>query len=228
MRRTSLYFACVFVVEIIVFSFLLVWVFDVTAENQLDRVKTLASILAPFGSILLTSALVYHNYWQRPELKMLGVLIEPLDANGQNVAKNKYKKTGYRKDFNIAKKQAFDQIMPVVQSGYMKIECQSRPSKIRILADIGNIGINETAIHEYSVELLAPEKKIVAIYSVKEILKHQMKVTLDFEYPEANLLVDESLTLRITAKASTEKKSKKINVIISDGCKTIKWRQLNR
>jgi hypothetical protein len=194
----------------------------------LTRVSTLSSILAAFGSLLLTSGLVYHNYWQHPELRILDISIEPIDVNGQNVAKTEYKKPGYRKDpKNPDKYIPFEQICPKMEQGFMMVECVSNSSKIRILTDVCNVGINETTIHEYIGELLKPTKRIVGIYSCTETLQHQKKVTLGFDYPDNSLLRDGHWVFRITVKASTERKLRELEVVTENDCKTIKWRQLD-
>jgi len=228
LRRISLVFIIVFLIEITILSFLLAWCFVATADNQLERVKIISSTLVTFGSLFLTSGLVYHNFWQHPELRIIGILVRPLDSSGQDVAKPEYRKACYRiEGHNPQTLTPFDQMCPQKENGALRVECSSRSSKIRISASICNIGINETTIRECTNEELKPVKGIVGIYSYKESLPHQGVFDADFDYPVSTLLKDGDYEFRITVVAATEKRTRRLHITISDDCKTVVWWEID-
>lgn len=222
-RRVSVIFGLAFIVEIIIFSLLLYQVYS-TLE-QLERLKTLSSTLAAFGSILVTTALVYHNFRQKPELRMLDVIADPRDGQGKTVL-NK----GYR--LNIYQRVAGGRIVlspnpkpkqirrfPCV---IKEVKCDALPQTIRVAVDVANVGLLETAIHKYTVEEIYPNEE-KQIFICRERLRYQERATLDFPCPLKGTLKEGLYGFKIDVVATTEKRSKNVWIRVSKDLKTITW-----
>jgi len=229
LRRISFGFMIIFSVEIILVIVMSFWVINITAGDESKRAEIFSSLFAASGSILLTSALVYHNYWQRPELKIMDIIIDPLNAHGQNVADKKYRSFVFVKDPTVAGgNSSFYQTRPKVNNGFLEVK-SSQFCKMRVATDVCNVGVSETTIHEYRVKEIKPIERLVGVYCSRETLPHQKRITLDFNYPEgkSTFLERGNYEFEIEVIAATEKKSRRIMVIVPDDFKTIRWRQLD-
>lgn len=222
-RRVSVIFGLAFVIEIIIFSLLLCQVYS-TLE-QLELLKTLSSTLAAFGTILVTTALVYHNFRQKPELRMLDVIADPRDGQGNSVLSKGYRLNVYQRvpgGRTVLNPNPKPQQIRRFPYTIKEIKCDSPPSTIRIAVDVGNIGLLETAIHEYTVEELHPDEE-KQIFISRERLRYQERVTLDFPCPLRGTLKGGLFGYKIDIFATTEKRSKNIWIRISKDLKTITW-----
>lgn len=226
MRRISVVFILVFGIEIVVFLALFLWFFGIASRDELGRVDVFSTILAALGSTLLTSGLVYHSLCQRPELKILDVVIDPWDARGNNIAEAKYTNLVFVRDPE-ARYRRYIQTRPETEQGFQQVRSTSRCARIRVSTDVCNVGVGDTTVHEYSVTEAKPSQRLLGRYVTGVTLPHQKRTTLDFNYPEdpSILLSSGEYEFEITVSAATESKSRRIDVIISDDLKTIRWKR---
>jgi len=230
LRAVSSYFTLIFLAEITLLLGLLSWSYKVTNGNEIERVRAFSETLAAFGTILLTSSLVYHEFWQRPELRILDTIVDPIDANLKNIADADYAGSIYfahpelSKDF-VAKNQT----RPKKVGKFLKVKSTRECARIRVSTDVCNVGVAETTIREYEISQLKPIRRIIGVYDHEITLPHEKRTSLLFYYPEtaSSFLEGGIYEFKITARASTQKKSKTITLNVSDDRKTIKWRQLD-
>lgn len=218
----------IFAVEILVLMTMLVWVYGITTADRVERANIFSRLVAGFGSVLLTSGLLYHNFWQRPELAMMDIVIDPLDARGKNIAEPDYTRWFFTKDPSDPEHYSREpHTSPKKRDRFLEVRSTSEPVKVRILFDICNVGISETTIHEYTIREFKPTQRLVGNYSHRESLPHQKRVTLGFIYPDQpeTLLRGGEYEFEIIVIGSTTKKSRRFKMLISNDLKTIRWQK---
>jgi len=143
----------------------------------------------------------------------MGTIINPLNTRGRNIATAEYR--------------IHNQTFPKSKHGFLGVKSIYRFSKIRVSTDVCNVGIHQTSIYEYIIKLIKPDERLVGIYPKEENMPHQKRVTLSFDYPEGRSPLRRSglYEFEMTVKASTQRKSRRIRVIVSEDFKTIKWQQ---
>ena len=230
LRRVSILFTIIFVVEILVFAVMFLWVYSITIEDPIEQARIFSRLLAGFGSVLLTSGLLYHSFWQRPELAMMDIVIDPLDAREKNIAEPDYIRWVFSKDPNDPKGYIREPYTsPKKRNRFLEVRSTSEPAKIRISFDVCNVGISETTIHEYTVKEVKPTERLVGNYSNRQSLSHQKRITLDFVYPDqpGALLRGGEFEFNIVVIGSTARKSRRFGIFISSDLKTIRWQKID-
>ena len=79
-RQVTKNFGLIFFIEILILGFIL-YLSYFTIENASDKIIHTGSILASFIIVFLTTALVYSNFLQRSEMKLMNFLIVPVHLN---------------------------------------------------------------------------------------------------------------------------------------------------
>ena len=219
LRRVNLWFGIIFGVEVLLIIGAVFYIPHIV-HDETRLTDILSSMLVSFGSLLITTALVYHNFWLHPDLKMMNITVEPLDPNLRNIAEAKYKSPVFERiPEGIAHKP--DKTIPRVENGYEVVESNSPFSIMRISTDVCNVGGSETTIHEYKVEQLKPIQKVLGTYIFRRSLPNEKRETIDFLYAKP---ASGEYKFEFSVVASTAKVSRRFTVIVSDDVKTVKWR----
>jgi hypothetical protein len=225
-RIVSQIFMPIFLGEAVGFATTLWWFMSMNIADRLQQFQALSNVLFAFGSLFLTTALVYHEFVQNPELRIAQILIDPLDAAGENVAKDKYKLRRHRVDSNANPvTQTIMQTTPVARKGFLEAVCINEYRKLRVGVIICNVGVNATTVTEYSVRQIEPTEEVLGTYEQIEVLEHEKNIVLSFEFPEdESELQSHDYKLEITVIGSTTKKSKTLEIKVPPNHKTVAWR----
>jgi len=220
LRRISSKFAIIFGIEFFVLIVIVVSIFLAVKEMS-EIVRILSSLSFSFGSLLLTTGLVYDHFLLHPELRIMNIVVEPLDMNLQQLAETEYRSPVVEsKGWAHHDKCLKDNIIPKEKNGLKIVNSTSPCSKIRVSTDVCNIGGSETTIHEYIVREVQPNKR-PETYIFRKPLQNEKRETIDFTYPATS----GECEFEITVVASTQKKSRRVKVVVSDDLRTIKWQE---
>lgn len=215
----------IFIIEILTLVGVSFYIFG-TIKEQSKLVEIFSGVLFSFGSLLLTSGIVYHHFWLHPELMITNVIVEPQNEESQNIAGAEFRTSVYRYH---PRRRLPDNIHPKKEGNFWYVKSTSRCSKLRVSTDVSNIGGSEMVIHEYTVKELKPTDRLPETYAFlpRETLPNQKRKTIEFFYPN-----DPSVTLgsgeyefKIEVTASTQKKARRVKIIVSDDLMTIKWQE---
>jgi hypothetical protein len=213
-RRLHIVFVSVFIFEVVLVGYFLVF--------ALQKPETMASVIGPLGSLLLTTALVYSALRQGPALRFMGFAIHPEDWNlledehkGILIvrASLEFKERLQLPDLHPKKTRRFPYIV-------QEVKCKSAPSKLRMANDITNIGTNATWVHEYTVQEGSGRP---VRYVVRNEVDPQKRIPLDHIFPIDGGLSEGFYELKITAIAATQQLSQSCWVWVSQDRKTIRW-----
>lgn len=145
-------------------------------NNESERIKSTASIIASFVVGLLTTSLVYYNFYQMPEFAFTGFLVEPI--------RNDY---GHMK--SCASEQYLEQFAGSGQlrnDKYSKkyltlvkiVKCNETPEELRISNDVTNIGLHTVNLHEIRYYITYPTQYLLEIKPKRISLKHEERETI--------------------------------------------------
>jgi hypothetical protein len=229
-RRIDLFFLILFVLQIA-----LLVNYGIDWQLKSLQINTVGSLL----TTLLTTALVYVYLGQRPELRLIGFLVEPKDASQKLVCKDQYKEhlyheMGIKEEIlqSIAMpsreqiKHAYSQYFPVEKK---IVECKRPPELLVIRNDITNLGSSTTRTHEYQFEQIQPVKRKGPKVIFREMLEHQQRQTIlaifpnHFEFGKKVDLVDGLYEFKLTVYTATKKCVKRIWILVSQKATKIEW-----
>jgi hypothetical protein len=230
MRRISLTFGIIFTVEFVTLFGMLLWFME-KINDSAKLAEISSGALFSFGSLLLTSAIVYHHFWLHPELRVLNVTVEPITDNGNSLAKSEYRHPVFERT-NYGLTRYPDVVNPKEENGFKIVETDIAYSGIRVSTDVCNIGGSETTIHEYVVREVKPDRKRIETYICRRSLPNEKRETIDFFYPTLSTLRKESIQsgeyeFEIVVKATTHEKKRRVKIIISKDLKIVKWKELD-
>jgi hypothetical protein len=213
-RRLHVFFAMIFIVEIILGCYL----------GYRQKNENVATVIGGFGSLLLTTALVYSNLSKSPSLRFLGISIEP---SQRDLLDDEYKTTLYvpnvatgRWPSRITLVQANAKNLRRFPRIVREIRCKAAPTQLRVADDLTNIGSEPTSIHEYNVEEKPGPR---SLYVKRDTIGPQQRVTLDHTFPRDEKLHKGFCQLKITAIAATQELSTSCWIWISPNGETIRW-----
>jgi hypothetical protein len=179
-----------------------------------------SSLLFSFGSLLLTTAIVYDYFWRHPELSLTGVIIEPYDSNQNNIVDQRFRRPVYERAGSGTYLHLGDNIIPDTEDGFKVIETSSPCYTIKVTGDVCNIGGSKTTIHEYTIRMLKPNKTDIGTYIFRRELEHEERATIDFTYPATS----GEFEFEIEVISSTKKKSRRVKIVVSDDLMAINWK----
>jgi len=218
-RRVDRYFSPFFIVQIIL---LLFYGIDWQKNLQINVVSSLITSL-------LTTALVYVYFAQRPELRFIGFLVEPKGNSSSLVCKEEY----IEKILESSDKPLVSQVRHVHSKNFpvvkKKVECEQPPCTLVIRNDITNLGTSITKIHEYQFEQIQPVKRKSLKKAYREDLAHQERKTVSIIFPtefpsdKKESLKDGLYEFKLTVYAATQKCSKRIWILVSENTMKIEW-----
>jgi hypothetical protein len=228
-RRIDRYFSPLFIGQIALLLFLLLYGIDwrlITIAWQLisPQINTVSSLLIS----LLTTALVYVYFAQRPELRFTGFLVEPKENSSVLVCKEKYIEKILEENGILVPqvRHVHSQNFPVLKK---IVECKKPPQALVIRNDITNLGTAITKIHEYQFEQIQPVERKSIKKVFREDLTHQERKTVSIIFPtefpsdEKESLKDDLYEFKITVYAATQKCTKRIWILISQNTMKIEW-----
>lgn len=222
-RTVSKIFGVIFVVEIVIFSTIFLWSYH-GINDESERIKSTASIIASFVVGLLTTSLVYYNFYQRPELAFIGFLIEPkrkLNDVEQHCAKKEcLEQVGG--DYQV-RNDIYSRKFP---AWVKKVECESSPSFLRIRNDLTNLGFFTANVPEIRYYKTFPSQALLYVLPKRISLEHQEREVIEFPYDilsNAMRIERGTYGLKLEVIGATVKCSKQLWIHISEDLKTIKW-----
>ncbi|CAD6495008.1 MAG: hypothetical protein EMLJLAPB_01094 [Candidatus Argoarchaeum ethanivorans] len=239
MRKWSKWFLAVFLIEGIIFIWLISWIFTSISSLEVgEQIKTISYVIGAFASTLITTALVYHGFIQEPELGFTGFLIEPKDLKNNTVAKEDY--IEYVNNSHRQVKHCYSRGFLRKKLLWVKIvECNEPPKYLRIANDITNLGFHETYVHEIQFEQTYPKQEELKpkkhVEQIGRALTPQVRDVRDIKFPsdfyEGELSELKKLIkiggrlyrLKFTSFGATMHCSKEVWLNISEDMKTIEW-----
>ncbi len=219
LRRISWYFSISIISEIITLLILCGLVYQTLQGAKFW--EFFSGLLFSFGSLLMTTAIVYDYYWRHPELSLRGVTIEPYDSNQNNIVDQRFRRPVYERVGDGTYLNLGDNIIPDTEDGFKVIETSSPCYTIKVIDDICNIGGSKTTIHEYIIRMLKPNKTDIGTYIFRRELENEERATIDFTYP----VTSGEFEFEIEVISSTKKKSRRVKIVVSDDLMTIKWKE---
>lgn len=219
LRRVSWYFSIFIISEITALLILSGLVYPTLQGAKFW--EFFSGLLFSFGSLLLTTAIVYDHFWQHSELRLTGVTIEPLDSNQNNIVDQRFRRPVYEIMGHGTYSRRGDNIIPDMEDGFKVIETSSPCHKIRVADDVCNIGGSKTTIHEYIIRMLKPNKRDIGTYIFREPLENEERATIDFIYPATS----GEFEFQIEVISSAKKKSRRVKIVVSDDLMKIKWKE---
>lgn len=228
-RTISKIFGVIFVVEIAIFSTILLWSYHGISDES-ERIKSTASIVASFVVVLLTTSLVYYNFYQKPELAFTGFLIEPKErtqtseqtpTGEQHCAKEEYlEQVGG--NYQVRN----DKYSKKFPTWVKKVECKSPPSFLEVRNDLTNLGFFTANIHEIRYYKTFPSQALLYVLPKRRSLAHQARETIIFPQDILSKVMRierGTYGLKFEVIGATMKCSKQLWIHISEDLKTIKW-----
>lgn len=214
MRKWTKIFLLIFIVEIIVFAILILSIyFNISGLEE--QIKTISYVLGALATSLITTALVYHNFSQEPELGLTGFHISPKP--------------------NIVVKQGDSRKFPV---GVKIIECDKPPEYLLVQNAITNLGLGEIEVHACQVEQTYPDTKKFKpkpwekrrngnlIYQARDSIDVKFPSDVYESEPQLKELIREEgglYRLKFNIVCATIKYRKQVWINISEDMKTIEW-----
>lgn len=224
-RRISKLFGLVFFLEITILGYFLYLGYS-AIDDQSEQIKNTGSVLASLMTVLITTALVYYNFYQMPELKFTGFSIIPLifdNDRGENLtnAKEDFLEHG---TYQI-RKDVYSIKFPIY---IKKVECKEKPLFLRVRNKITNLGLNRANINEIRYYMTYPKQGRPLVKEKEISLAHQETEPIEFDIPIDTKIWDyalkeDTIVLKFEAIGATGKYSEQVWIHISDDLKLIEW-----
>lgn len=223
-RKISKQFGLIFFLEILFLGYILCWGYF-AIDNPSDKIKNTGSVLASLIIVLLTTALVYYNFYQMPELKFMGFSVMPLKKNelGEEVhsVEDDFLEHG---TFEI-RKDVYSIKFPLY---IKKVECKEKTLLLSVRNKITNLGLTRANVNEIRYYMTFPKQERPLVIEKNILLDHQEIEQIIFEIPSENSIWDYALkggtiVLKFEAIGATGKYSKRVWIRISDELKIIEW-----
>lgn len=224
-RKISKQFGLIFLLEITILGSILLWGYS-AIDNSSDKIKYAGSVLASLIIVLLTTALVYYNFYQMPELKFIGFSIKPLiwiDESG-------YMATNVKEDsLEHGTSEIRMDVYSIKFPLYIrKVECNEKTFYLEVRNKLTNLGLTKANVNEIRYYMTFPKKYRPFVSDKKYLLAHQeieqitLDIPLDKRIWDYNL-EDGTIILKFEAIGATGKYSKQVWIRISDDLKMIEW-----
>jgi len=224
-RQVAKQFGLIFFIEILILGFIL-YLSYFTIDNASDKIIHTGSILASFIIVFLTTALVYSNFHQMSEMKLMNFLIVPVHLNNDTGNME----TVVKKDFlELGTRRVRSDVYSIKFPLYIKkVKCQEKPTSLQVLNTITNLGLFAANINEIRYYITYPKQARPIIDGENISLSHQNIHTLliyisddpgIWNFP----LKGGKYVLKFEAVGVTGKIAKQVWIDISIDLKTIKW-----
>ncbi len=224
-RQVTKNFGLIFFIEILILGFIL-YLSYFTIENASDKIIHTGSILASFIIVFLTTALVYSNFLQRSEMKLMNFLIVPVHSNNdtgnmETVVKNDFLELGTG--------QVRSDVYSIKFPLYIKkVECQVMPTFLQVRNTITNLGLFTANINEIRYYRTYPKHARPTIDGENICLSHQNIHQILKYFPDSSGIWNFPLkggkyVLKFEAVGVTGKIAKQVWIDISNDLETIKW-----